>query len=188
MTTEIQQNKAIQYDTEIRRLRNLLETSFLELAKNLYEFNNSKGYLVMGYPSLKSYCANPDVDINVRTAYRLIGVYSKYVLDLKVPPVALIECGHTKLEMLRPFITEENKDEYVNMAATLSKADIIEELKRREPDFEPPALIVDYDLVQAAWKDINDEVIHEVTLSNARVTRATPNFSLTGKIENEDTR
>jgi hypothetical protein len=76
-------------------------------------------------------------------------VYEKYILELELPPVALLEAGTTKLDMVRPYITEENKDEYLAMAQTLSKSDLIRELSDNHDDYEEPPHIIRYRALQA---------------------------------------
>jgi hypothetical protein len=130
-------------------LRNRAEATFLELSKELYQFNKNKEYLDLEYASFAQFCADPDVDITTRTAYRLIGVYEKYILELELPPVALLEAGTTKLDMVRPYITEENKYGYLAMAQTLSKSDLIRELSDNHDDYEEPPHIIRYRALQA---------------------------------------
>lgn len=110
-------------------LRNQSAAAFLELGEELYWFEKEGHYQALGHPTFEAYLADPDVDISRRTAFRIKGVYKKYVVDLKVPPVALTSAGPAKLDVIRPHVTEENVDAWVARAAALSRADLRERVR-----------------------------------------------------------
>jgi len=103
------------------------EATFLELGRELSEFQTAEHYKALGYHSFDSYLADPDTNISSRSAYRLISIHRLYVQKLNLPPVALLPIGITKLDLIRPVV-KDNPDEWLAKAQTLSKSDLIHEL------------------------------------------------------------
>jgi hypothetical protein len=128
--------------------RRLLEVTFLELGGLLYHFEREKLYLEMNHPSFNSYLADPDVNINRRTAYRLKGVYEHYIVKLgwTGDTVALVDAGIAKLDILRPLTTKENVEEKVFEAAALSRSDLLALRNGTEPldDLPDDTVICEY--------------------------------------------
>ena len=69
-------SEAWELHTEIVARRNGIMESFLELGKNLLVFEAAKYYSKFGYDSMRSYLADPDVDITYSTARRCMRVYA----------------------------------------------------------------------------------------------------------------
>ena len=122
-------------------LRNMGETIFLELGRELYEFERDRCYKALDFDSFNSYLASSGVDISTRTAYRLKAVYKKYVLDLGLAPLSLVAAGYTKLSMIAPQVDSSNAADWLAKAETLSRADIIRELKDGDPNYQEPPII-----------------------------------------------
>ena len=80
------EHKALQRHRRIVGLKHLGEQTFLGLGQELYHFEREKQYLLLDYPSFNSYLADPDINIAPRTAYRLKGVYQKYILEMGMEP------------------------------------------------------------------------------------------------------
>ena len=125
----------------IVELRDMGETIFLQLGKELYEFEKHRDYAALGYASFNSYLADPDVDISPRTAYRLKAVYSKYILEMSLPPEAVAGIGYTKLSMISSQVTSDNAEEWLVKAGTLSRSDIIRELKDNDVNYQEPPIV-----------------------------------------------
>jgi len=122
-------------------LRYRAEDTFLELGKELYEFEGQKQYLDLGYTTFEQYLAQPDVNIGRTMAFMLKGVYKTYVLDLEVQHAELLLAGHEKLYQVRPYVTPDNVDEWVNKASTLSRSDLRQVLiEKKYGPVETPAL------------------------------------------------
>ncbi len=112
--------------TEIVAGRNGIMESFLELGKNLLVFEAAKYYSKFGYDSMRAYLADPDVDITYSTARRCMRVYAAFCSG-EFPPVEtteLIMAGVAKLDIIRPYVTDETLDELLPMAQSLSKSDL----------------------------------------------------------------
>ena len=98
----------------------------------MYWFEKEKQYQELDYPSFDAYLADPDVDISRNLAFMLKRVFKTFMLDLAVQPVVLLrEAGYSKLDVIRPYVTEDNVEELVNVASTLSRSSLRAEMKSR---------------------------------------------------------
>ena len=127
-------------------LKQYIEELGLQMGKELYLFQKEKGYNTLGHPSFESYLGSPELAISRRTAYRLIRVYRRWVIELGYELEQLTEAGTTKLDMLAAHVDEGSKDRYLNMAATLSRSDLQAEIDGTEPIYIP-----------VAWRDLLHE-------------------------------
>jgi len=162
-------------------LRNMGETIFLELGRELFEFERDKCYQVLGYASFNSYLADPDIDISPRTAYRLKSVYKKYILDLALPPATLVGAGYTKLSMISSQVDEDNVDAWLVKAGTLSRADIIKELKDNDANYQEPPLIRLLDVMQLSYS-LSRETMTIETLTNVKYVQQGNYVTVTGNL------
>lgn len=117
-------------------LRRHIEETFLELGEALYHLEYGKEYKALGHDSFNAYLGDPEVDISRSLAYRLKGVYQRFVLELGSPPARLLETGAHKLDVIRPHVDEGNVDEWLDTAATLSRSDLRYKVRLT---FDPPA-------------------------------------------------
>lgn len=119
---------AWQRHRRIVHLRNQLETTFLTLGEELHVFHTGKQYETLGYSTFEAYLADPEVDLSRSSAYQAIAVYRHYILNLECPTVGLLQAGVAKAELLIPYTTEDNVDEWLNKASALSRSDLRIEL------------------------------------------------------------
>ncbi len=108
----------------IVKLRNDAMQTFLELGKELYDFDNDGCWQKLEYASMKSYLADPDVDIGVDVGYKLMRVYERWQFELRVDARQLLPAGYSKLDMVVPHTTEENHIGNLAQAQTLSQSDL----------------------------------------------------------------
>lgn len=112
-------------------LRHRAEATFLDLGEQLYWFEEDKQYKDLGYETFNDYIANPEVNIERRVAFMLKGIYKTYILDLKVQPVALLPAGYAKLDKVRPYVTQDNVNDWIAKATSLSRSDLRIELQEQ---------------------------------------------------------
>lgn len=152
---EIDGLTAFERHSKIIELRNRAVITFLELGEHLYWFEKEKQYEDIGYKTFEVYLADPDIDISRTTAFKLKGVYETFILELKVPPAGLLPAGYDKLDTIRPYITEENADEWIYKAAALSRIDLRREVRESFVDIEVPKWDEDEEwgeVVRTVWK------------------------------------
>ena len=104
--------------------RNNIEGECLRLGEELYWFNKDKKYKALGCDTFKVFLGDPDVDFSQSTAKKLMGIYETFVMWLEVYPDTLLKTGWTKLDMVRPYVSEYNVDELVAQATALSRSDL----------------------------------------------------------------
>ncbi len=104
-----------------------IEISFMQLGKELAEFDEMQRWRDLGHASFAAYLADPDVNIAPRTAYRIIRVH-KLVETYSLPSMAVVEVGSTKLDMIAGEVTPDNVQEWLNKASALSTRDLKAEL------------------------------------------------------------
>lgn len=143
---KVDNNPAWERHVRIVALKQTIERMGVEMGKELYYFQAEKDYLKLDYTSFESYLGSPELAISRRTAFRLIRVYRRWVVELGYEPEQLTEAGTTKLDMLAAHVDEKSKDRFLNMAATLSMSDLQAEIDGKEPVYKP-----------VAWRD----VLHE---------------------------
>lgn len=106
----------------ILTLKKAIETCALQLAEELYYFYEDEQFLDLDYVSFSAYLEDPEVNIGVNMGYALKRIYKILILDLKLLPEVMPPW--TKLEVICPHITEENKDKLISDAETLSRSDL----------------------------------------------------------------
>jgi hypothetical protein len=112
----------------IVNLRNTAEGAFLALGEQLYYFEKWEQYKEMGHETFEAYLADADVDIGQKTARRLIAVFERYVLELHQTPVSLLGAGYSKLYSAAKIVDENNVEEWIAKASSLSRSDLKKEI------------------------------------------------------------
>jgi len=123
--------RAWEIHRQIVALKTHAEETFIILGRAIYEFAEIEGWRKLGYRSFGEYLADPEVNLTERTAYRLKAVYEKFVQELGWSPSALLPAGVSKLEMIRPYVDNQNAGEMIALASELSRSDLEIELGRR---------------------------------------------------------
>jgi MT-A70 protein len=110
-----------------------------ELGKLLYAvkqdfqtLNSDEAERRYGFGTFNAYLAAPEesggVDFSRQTAYQFIRLYEKYDVQLNVRH-ALHDIDYTKLDKIIGCINKENVDEWLAKAKSLSRADLVEEIR-----------------------------------------------------------
>jgi len=103
--------------------------SFLDLARCLVVVHENKLYEHLCYETFESYIATPEISIRRASAYKLMDIYRTYVLEYKISPARLIDIEWTKLSTTLPVLTEDNVEDLLAMAESLSRSDLRQEIK-----------------------------------------------------------
>jgi hypothetical protein len=111
--------------TEIERalsLRTKIEGHFLELGAELYKIQKNESYKGM-YSSWREF-AEMGMRMSPGNLSKIIQVFERFVLELKVSPVKLQEAGYSNLYTAIPLLKADNVEEIVEKAATLGRRGI----------------------------------------------------------------
>jgi hypothetical protein len=141
MTTTAQNqiiaDKAFTVDLHIRQLKKVSNQTHLELARLLKEVRDNKYYEVLGEATFESYIARPELGFSKSSVYRFIGIYETYIEKLKVPHEVIETMDYNKLDIIRPYIKEDNKDEMLSLATGNSRSDLNKSLVEMKLKSEP---------------------------------------------------
>jgi hypothetical protein len=142
-------------------------------AEGCYELHNTEGWRALGFETLVEYLASPEVTISRTDFYRLVEIWSAYVLNGGVEPMQLQGAGPTKLEVPLPALAQGvvSADQAVADATTMTRKDLrahySELLGDDEEGDDPPAEPSDGDGEPA----VSDEQVSEVARSLTAVLR-----------------
>jgi N6-adenosine-specific RNA methylase IME4 len=127
------QEEAFKIDKELKILKKGINGGFIEIAQRLKGIKEKQLYKVLNYETFESYIAQPDLGFSRGPVYELMAIYEKFVVELHVSPGGLALTDWTKLREIRPYVTEENKEELLSKAKELSRSDLIEEVSQYKP-------------------------------------------------------
>jgi hypothetical protein len=157
----LQNPTAYDLHDKIIRMKGDAELLSLAMGEALYLMETDKLYLELSYPTFEAYLGSPEVSMGRRTAYILKSNYQKYVLELHVQPVALLQVGETKLDLIRAYITPENQTELLAMGTSLSKSDLRIELAERFNGGIPIREFKDFEkIAESLYLDLANETGH----------------------------
>lgn len=97
------------------------------LGKIAKDINEQRLYIQHDYETFGEYIASVGLDRS--TVYRCIQVYEKFVEEYGLGTKQLAEIGYSKLCDIVPVVDDDNKDEWLAKAGSLSRSDLIEEIK-----------------------------------------------------------
>jgi len=99
--------------------------------------NENKLYKEKGCETFEEYIAQPELAMERRTVYAIMGVYKdfKELDECNQSHIDIEDIGYAKLDRIRQFRKEENFSEWIEKARTLSLSDLNTEI--REAKGEP---------------------------------------------------
>lgn len=112
----------------IIKLRRSAELTFLDLGKALFELKEIQGWEALGYETMRAYVGSPEVNLTPRMARMLVGVYRRYILELQVDKILLLDVGISKLDRIKGVVKPETVADWLNKASTLSRSDLTVEV------------------------------------------------------------
>lgn len=128
---ELMRTVAVENETAIKTCKQNIAANSIELGRRLSLAQTESHWQSLGYDSFDQWLADPrGVDIGKSTAYRLMAVHKKFVGELGMTDGELVGYDTTKLEMLVPYVSPENKEDMVGMLA-LSRSDLHESLAEK---------------------------------------------------------
>jgi N6-adenosine-specific RNA methylase IME4 len=135
-------------------LRRQATEDLLHLSEELYWFKCKEQYKAVGCVSFNAYLASPEVHIPHAVGHRLVRVYEVFVLGLNCTPGVLLEAGTKRLDVIAPYVTEENKDDLLIEASVLSESDLRQRMKELFPPIMPAIPKGKYRIIYAdpPWK------------------------------------
>jgi hypothetical protein len=118
---------------KIVQLKKAIYKNMEEMGKELYEIYMEykeipqKANDMYGFESFNALLQAPEesggIDFSRQTAYQMLRVYKTYVIDLNCKTV-LQNIDYAKLDIIRPVIDLDNKDEWFSKAKALARGDL----------------------------------------------------------------
>lgn len=114
-------------------LRKSINTSFWSLVEYLKSARDYRIWAVLGYDSWSSFLAQPEIDLNYRTVENYISIYKTVIEKLgdarRRELLLPFDIDITKLQVITPYITQDNSEELIQKAKTLSRSDLRAEIQ-----------------------------------------------------------
>lgn len=123
-------------------LKKEIESNFIKLGGYLKLIRDEKLFKEKGCVTFEEYIAMPELAFDRSTVYAIIGVYEDFFLSNQSDEKAeeLMEIGYSKLNRIRQFKDQDNFEEWVYKAKTLSLSDLgveIKEVKNEKTESKP---------------------------------------------------
>jgi len=123
-------NIAFDINKKVIDLKKEVEGNFIKLGAYLKEIKEKRLYIDLSYNTFEEYIAQPDLSLNRRVVYSIIGVYEDFVCNQShIDMEEIKKIGYTKLERIRQFKEQPDFDEWIYKAKTLSLSDLGAEIK-----------------------------------------------------------
>lgn len=114
--------RAFQLHKQLKTIVENTKRNFFVMGAILNEIKDNDYWEVMGYNSFRAYIADPEIGIKQSSAYHAMKLVNTFTLE----ETEGIE--YSKLIALVPHLTNDNRDELLTMAKTLSRSDLQQEL------------------------------------------------------------
>ncbi len=116
---------------EILNLKRNIETQFLQMGALLKRIRDERLYETLSYETFEEYIAQPELALNRSTVYKIIGVYEDFGMCNQLD-IDIAEIGYAKLDRIRQFKDQEDFEEWVYKAKTLSLSDLSLEIREKK--------------------------------------------------------
>lgn len=116
---------------ELRKLRFMLNYSYIQAGKVLHKINSTKAYKSLDHKTFLSFLADPEYGMPKSTAYLYLHIYKFYVLEHGQAEDSLTDIDVVRLRDLMAVIRLEPEaiGEWLDKARNLGKVDLINEIR-----------------------------------------------------------
>jgi len=126
---------AYEVDVELKDIKKNLNYSFMGMGYYLHGIREKKLFELLDYESFNSYISQPELSIKRATAYKLIGIYETFSLKHGVSHERLLDIDYGKLDMIRTQVDEDNLEDMLQKAESLSRSDLQTEVTGIEVEY-----------------------------------------------------
>lgn len=134
---EVIVKEAFENHRYILDLKSRIGEDLLRLALLLKNSHDNKYYRTLGYTTWEEYLGTPEISMSRFWAFKLIKVYEIWVDKFGVAP-AKLDIDMEKLFLTTTMATQENYEEVLEQARTLSRSDVqhLKSGKEYEPRYK----------------------------------------------------
>lgn len=124
---------AFSTEARIKRTITQLREQWARLAEDLLRFSEEKMWRRLGYDSFEAWLADPEVEVDRRWAYTLIGVWRQFVVVHGADPQQIARLTPTKLDIVLPAVRQNYVpvNEALEDVEILSRGDLKEKYRPR---------------------------------------------------------
>lgn len=135
-------DKKVNIHQTVIDLKKEIESNFIKLGGYLKLIRDEKLFKERGCLTFEEYIGQPELAFDRSTVYAIIGVYEDFFESNQSDEKAeeLMEIGYSKLNRIRQFKDQDNFEEWVYKAKTLSLSDLgaeIKEVKNEKTESKP---------------------------------------------------
>ncbi len=123
---------AWQHYQQVLEGRKMAGQGLLVMAEGLSPIKENEEWRDLGYNSWTDFLRSPEVDISERKGNRLVGIYEDLIQQHQLPPERLSKIDQIKLDYMRSVVDEDNKDELLASAESLSREDFRKEIREEK--------------------------------------------------------
>ena len=132
---EIIVKEAFENHRYILDLKSRIGGDLLRLASLLTISHDNKYYKTLGYSTWEEYLGTPEISMSRFFAFKLMKVYEIWVDKFGVSP-AKLDIDIEKLYLTSTMATQENYEEVLEQARTLSRSDVKQLKSGKEYEFD----------------------------------------------------
>lgn len=118
---------------QLKLLQTGTQVNLVKMGSLLKETYLGKFWSTYGHESFDAF-VETELGMKKRKALYLIGIHETYIEKLKMPVESVAKYDWSKLAEIRPVITDENKDDWLKKAETLSVREIKAAVKEERGD------------------------------------------------------
>lgn len=119
--------KAFKLHEELKGLTVSATHHFFRMGEIMKQFRDRELWLDLGYDTFASYYSDPELDFKKSSVYHSIKLVERFPKWKE-----LVDIPVSKLIAISPHLTEENQEDLISLARTLSRGDLQHELVSME--------------------------------------------------------
>lgn len=122
-------DKKVNIHQTVIDLKKEIESNFIKLGGYLKLIRDEKLFKERGCITFEEYLGQPELAFDRSTVYAIIGVYEDFFESNQSDTEQLMEIGYSKLNRIRQFKDQDDFEEWIYKAKTLSLSDLGAEIK-----------------------------------------------------------
>lgn len=125
-------DRAHELDKQLRSLTVMATEAFYRMGQIMKEIRDNQYFEVLDFDSFEAYFAQPELGFKKSSVYHAIKLVETFPAYKEIADVS-----YGKLLMIAPHITESNKLDLIGKARSLSRSDLITEIRDLRGGGEP---------------------------------------------------